>query len=152
MIVVRPVRALLPAECELCGYKRKTRRHLLCRPQPGGGERAGRRSSRADRSERYREPIQPHGHRRGHYEPAGESEASHPHRAVRQFLRPYQKLRGAVGAGADVRQAPPAGKNGGAAGRRHAFGGFGPVYQLWPDPPEKIVYLSAKNRPEGRFF
>ena len=28
MIVARALRALLPAECELCGYKRKTREKM----------------------------------------------------------------------------------------------------------------------------
>ena len=51
-----------------------------CRPQPGCRERAGRRPSRADRSKRYREPIQPHGHRGGHHQPDGKGEAAHPHR------------------------------------------------------------------------
>ena len=47
-----------PAECEPCGINCQTGRNLLCRPQPGGGQRAGRRAAGADRAERHRQPPQ----------------------------------------------------------------------------------------------
>ena len=39
--MARGNRALLPAECELCGYKRKARRYFLCRSQSGVGSEQG---------------------------------------------------------------------------------------------------------------
>ena len=41
----------LPAECELFGYERETGRHLVCGPQPGGGQRTGRHAAGSDRAE-----------------------------------------------------------------------------------------------------
>ena len=41
-----------------------TRRYLLCRPQSGGRQRAGRYAPRAHHSKRHRQPPQPDGDRR----------------------------------------------------------------------------------------
>ena len=95
-------RALLPAECELSGYKRKTRGHLLCRPQPGCGERAGRRASCADRSKRYREPIQPHRDCGSNHVTDGKGEAADTYRIGGPKLRLDPGFRGASGTNPDA--------------------------------------------------
>ena len=117
-----------------CGQQRQARRHFLCGPKPGGGQRAGRRPPGAHRPERHRQQAQPHGDRRGDHLADGKGPSAHPYHPGLPQLRPAQGFGGSAGADPHPGQKAPAGAHGPGGRPGNAPGRQRHCRQLWPEP------------------